>query len=162
MRTTRTKDEGPPSPKRPGMGPVFAPSKQASKQTGAASPMHRTACVHSSVSSPSRTDRPAAATPTLRPVQPSVQPSPAPSSVAIQELQRAQGGRGKKKMRSLMDIQAEEAARRVEEEFLEWWAAEEVRLRPCAMRRARLLHRSSSRTRRGGRRGGGIDFDILP
>ncbi|GJF00310.1 hypothetical protein PsYK624_165950 [Phanerochaete sordida] len=60
MRATRIRDEGPPPPKCPGMGPVFAPSKQASKQTGAASPMRRIACV------------------------------------AIQELQCAQGGRGKK------------------------------------------------------------------
>ncbi|GJE93782.1 hypothetical protein PsYK624_099430 [Phanerochaete sordida] len=118
MRATRTRDEGPPAP-RPGMGPVFAPSRQAAKQKGTASPMRRTASN--------------AAAWTLPPVQPSVQPSPAPAAapsfVAIQELQREQGGRGKARTRSLKEIQAEEAARRVEEEFLEWWAAEEVRLR---------------------------------
>ncbi|GJE98463.1 hypothetical protein PsYK624_146950 [Phanerochaete sordida] len=82
MRATCTRGKGPPPPKRPNMGPVFALSKRASKQTGAALPMRRTAN---------------AAAWTLSPVQP---------------------GRGKKKTRSLMYIQAEEAARRVEEEFL--------------------------------------------
>ena len=51
------------------------------------------------------------------------------SFVAIQELQREQGGKGKEKKRSLKEIQEEEQARRVEEEFLAWWAAEEERLR---------------------------------
>lgn len=128
MRATRSRDEvssakqpAPASP-RPGMGPVFSPSKQLPPK-GTASPIRRTA---------SNT-----AAWTLPPVQPSVQPSAslaaAPASgmsfVAIQELQREQGGRGKEKMRSLKEIQEEEQARRVEAEFLAWWAAEEERLR---------------------------------
>ena len=46
-----------------------------------------------------------------------------------QDLAREQGGRSKEKMRSLKEIQEEEQARRVEAEFLAWWAAEEERLR---------------------------------
>lgn len=51
------------------------------------------------------------------------------SFVAIQELQREQDGKGKEKKRSLKEIQEEEQARHVEEEFLAWWTAEEERLR---------------------------------
>ncbi|EKM50804.1 uncharacterized protein PHACADRAFT_213674 [Phanerochaete carnosa HHB-10118-sp] len=136
MRATRGRDEAPlakqpttaaaQQQQRPGMGPVFSPSKQAAQQKGTASPMRRTASGNAAW--------------TLPPVQPTVQPSsslaavatPSPSGmsfVAIQELQREQGGRGKEKARSLKEIQEEEQARRVEEEFLTWWAAEEERLR---------------------------------
>ena len=51
------------------------------------------------------------------------------SFVAIQELQREQGREPVKDKRSLLQIQEEEQARQVEEDFLKWWTAEEARLK---------------------------------
>ena len=51
------------------------------------------------------------------------------SFVAIQELQREQGREPTKDKRSLLQIQEEEQARQVEEDFLKWWTAEEARLK---------------------------------
>lgn len=52
------------------------------------------------------------------------------SFVAIQELQREQENTTPKKdRRSLKEIQEEEQARQVEDDFLRWWAAEEERMR---------------------------------
>lgn len=71
---------------------------------------------------------------TLPPVQPVVQPTSTASGmsfIAIQELQREQESLGapKKDKRSLKQIQEEEQARQVEEDFMRWWQAEEERLR---------------------------------
>ena len=68
---------------------------------------------------------------TLPPVQPVVQSSTTTgmSFVAIQELQREQGRGPTKDKRSLLQIQEEEQARQVEEDFLKWWTAEEARLK---------------------------------
>jgi inhibitor of Bruton tyrosine kinase len=138
MRATRSRDEvpnpgsgsGSKTPQRAGMGPVFTPARQVVPKS-TSSPAIRRASSNMSAW-------------TLPPVQPSVQPamSSAPPStpprsggmsfVAIQELQReleASAGGGRDKKRSLKEIQEEEQARQVEEDFLRWWADEEERLR---------------------------------
>ena len=80
------------------------------------------------------------------------------SFVAIQELQREQGGKGKEKKRSLKEIQEEEQARRVEAEFLAWWAAEEERLRVEQEGGAPSAQSGpSSRRSKGKRKEGGKD-----
>ena len=51
--------------------------------------------------------------------------------VSFAEIQKAQQEQitPKKDKRSLKEIQEEERARQVEDDFLKWWAAEEERLR---------------------------------
>lgn len=53
------------------------------------------------------------------------------SFIAIQQLQLEQEATGapKKDKRSLKEIQEEEHAKQVEDDFLKWWAAEEERMR---------------------------------
>ena len=52
------------------------------------------------------------------------------SFIAIQQLQLEQEATGapKKDKRSLKELQEEEHAKQVEDDFLKWWAAEEERL----------------------------------
>lgn len=50
------------------------------------------------------------------------------SFAAIQQLQLEQNTPSKKDKRSLKEIQEEETARQVEDDFMRWWAAEEARL----------------------------------
>jgi hypothetical protein len=71
---------------------------------------------------------------TLPPVQPLIESSPPGSSktisfTAIQQLQIDQGFVPTHDKRSLLEIQEEEQARRAEDDFLKWWAAEEERVR---------------------------------
>ncbi|KAH8091681.1 hypothetical protein BXZ70DRAFT_952850 [Cristinia sonorae] len=119
----RTTQREPPTPPRAqGMGPVFTPKKTCSPSKPTPSPGFRR--VSSGVSGSAWT---------LPPVQPIVQSSPfedTPMSfAAIQELQREQDKTPVKDKRSLKEIQEEEQARQVEEDFLKWWAAEEERMR---------------------------------
>ncbi|PSR72203.1 hypothetical protein PHLCEN_2v11910 [Hermanssonia centrifuga] len=110
----------PSTPQKPGMGPMFSPSKQAATQSSTSSP-----------GSSRRISGPSAAW-TLPPVQPVVQSSKSTSGislVAIQQMQLEQDAPMKKDKRSLKEIQEEEQARQVEEDFLIWWAAEEERLK---------------------------------
>lgn len=51
------------------------------------------------------------------------------SLVAIQQLELEQSHAVSKDKRSLKQIQEEERARQIEEDFLKWWAAEEARLK---------------------------------
>ena len=65
-------------------------------------------------------------------MQPVVQPSASTSGmslVAIQQLELEQHSNLTKDKRSLKEIQEEERARQVEEDFLRWWATEEARLK---------------------------------
>ncbi|KAI0924161.1 hypothetical protein AcW1_006352 [Taiwanofungus camphoratus] len=96
------------------LGPVFTPSKQSPGPTGSSS-IRR-------VSSGNAW--------TLPPVQPIVQSSGSVMSfAAIQQSQLEQHVEPIKDKRSLREIQEEEQARQVEEDFLRWWAAEEQRLK---------------------------------
>nr|VWO99799.1 FAD-dependent monooxygenase DEP2 (EC (Depudecin biosynthesis cluster protein 2) [Ganoderma boninense] len=109
----------PTTPRKPaasGLGPVFTPTKQASP---ASSSIRRV--VSGNVWTP----------PPVQPVQPVVQSSsrPAVSFAAIQLSQAQQDAPLPKDKRSLVEIQEEERARQVEEDFLRWWAEEEERLR---------------------------------
>ena len=62
------------------------------------------------------------------------------SFAAIQRAQEADGApRKKAPQRSLVEIQEEERARQVEQDFLRWWAAEEERLRAEEAATAALL-----------------------
>ncbi|THH30426.1 hypothetical protein EUX98_g3763 [Antrodiella citrinella] len=119
-----TRQEPPASPRiPPSMGPVFIPKKTTSSPSkNTPSPGFRR--VSSGISGSAWT---------LPPVQPIVQPSiteGAPMSfAAIQQLQREQDAPPAKDKRSLKQIQEEEQAKQVEEDFLKWWAAEEERAR---------------------------------
>jgi hypothetical protein len=69
---------------------------------------------------------------TLPPVQSAPEPSPPATGFSfadIQALQVAQARAPEKDKRSLREIQAEEAERRAEDDFLKWWAEEEERTR---------------------------------
>ncbi|KAI0683880.1 hypothetical protein BC835DRAFT_1422860 [Cytidiella melzeri] len=93
---------------------------------------------------------------TLPPVQPVVVQSTSTSSssgmsfVAIQQLQLEQEQDGSPKRRSLsrslLEIQREEEDRRVEEEFLRWWAVEEARERTQS-EQASVLTKSQKRSK---------------
>ncbi|KAI0326994.1 hypothetical protein GY45DRAFT_1328251 [Cubamyces sp. BRFM 1775] len=119
--SSRSQPTTPRKPVAPGLGPVFTPTKQASTSSGASS-IRR-------VSSGNVWTPP--------PVQPVVQsfstgstPSKgAVSFAAIQLSQLEQDVAPAKDKRSLVEIQEEERARQVEEDFLRWWAAEEARLK---------------------------------
>ena len=67
------------------------------------------------------------------PVQPVVQSSSPRSAMSFAAIQLAQAQQdvppSKTDRRSLVQIQEEERARQVEEDFLRWWAAEEERLK---------------------------------
>ena len=66
------------------------------------------------------------------------------SFAAIQRAQEADGApRKKAPQRSLVEIQEEERARQVEQDFLRWWAAEEERLRAEEAATAALLASAS-------------------
>ncbi|KAI0358283.1 hypothetical protein OH77DRAFT_1421600 [Trametes cingulata] len=112
----RSQPTTPRKPAAPGLGPVFTPTKQASPASGAQS-IRR-------VSSGSVWTPP--------PVKPVVQPSSsgtAMSFAAIQLSQLEQDTTPVKDKRSLVEIQEEERARQVEQDFLRWWAEEEARVR---------------------------------
>ncbi|KAI0761814.1 hypothetical protein BD413DRAFT_495525 [Trametes elegans] len=118
----RSQSTTPRKPPAPGLGPVFTPTKNASS---------------SGASSIRRVSSGKVWTPP--PVQPVVQSSAggsgsgsgssAMSFAAIQLSQLEQDVAPAKDKRSLVDIQEEERARQVEEDFLRWWAAEEARVR---------------------------------
>ncbi|KAJ8474411.1 hypothetical protein ONZ51_g7236 [Trametes cubensis] len=91
----------------PGLGPVFTPTKQASTSSGASS--IRRVSSGNSFSTGST--------------------GGAVSFAAIQLSQLEQDVAPAKDKRSLVEIQEEERARRVEEDFLRWWAVEEARLK---------------------------------
>lgn len=104
-------------PRVPGMGPVFTPSKQGPSKPGPSSGAHR-------VSNGTAW--------TLPPVQPSVKPASSGSSMSFTAIQMAQLEQETvpvKDKRSLKEIQEEEQARQVEEDFMKWWAAEEERVK---------------------------------
>ncbi|KAI0675984.1 hypothetical protein C8Q78DRAFT_963164 [Trametes maxima] len=105
----------PRKPVAPGLGPVFTPTKQASSSLGASS-IRRVSS--GSVWTP----------PPVQPVVQSFSSGSAPSFAAIQLSQLEQDVAPVKNKRSLAEIQEEERARQVEEDFLRWWAAEEARL----------------------------------
>ena len=71
------------------------------------------------------------------------------SFVAIQQLQLDQGFAPVSDKRSLREIQEEQQARRVEDDFLKWWAAEEERVKQegqshsCAQREQAHTSRKS-------------------
>ena len=79
--------------------------------------------------------------PLVQPVQPVVQSSSRSimSFAAIQLAQAEQDAPATKDKRSLVEIQEEERARQVEEDFLRWWAAEEERLKEEQAATAALL-----------------------
>jgi hypothetical protein len=87
------------------------------------------------------------------------------SFAAIQKLQLEQATPQAKDKRSLRDIQAEEEARRQEDDFLRWWAAEEesVRLESEAMARAlsesQMQASKSKRKGKGGKGNGRAKLD---
>ncbi|KAF8521208.1 hypothetical protein BU17DRAFT_88097 [Hysterangium stoloniferum] len=137
-----------PTPPRPlGASPWHLPPQQASTATSPVSisvqhPPHSTQASTS------------ASTPT---------PTTAVSFAAIQQQQeRDQGHSREKQSLSLREIQEEERAKREEEAFMRWWAAEEERVKVEQAQAARLPviggpnARSSGKNRRGGgaRRGG--------
>ncbi|KDQ61981.1 hypothetical protein JAAARDRAFT_528626 [Jaapia argillacea MUCL 33604] len=99
------------------LGPVYAPSRQLSSKD--VTSMRRVPSGGTVWTAP--------------PVHPVVEPvlqGSAPSFVAIQQMQLDQvAGSSKGKHQSLREIQEEENARRAEEDFLKWWAAEEERVR---------------------------------
>jgi len=111
------------TPRVPERGPVITPSKQKSAKAFASTP------------SGARRIPSAGHVWTLPPVQPVVQSSPTASGsatmsfAAIQQLQREQDILPAKDKRSLKEIQEEEHAKQIEEEFLKWWAQEEERLK---------------------------------
>ncbi|OCH89259.1 hypothetical protein OBBRIDRAFT_842555 [Obba rivulosa] len=119
--STKTPIRTPPAtprktPAAPGLGPTITPSRQPTQPKSSPVSIRK-------VSSGSAW--------TLPPVRPVVQtqPSgPAPSFVAIQQMQLEQDETPAKDKRSLLQIQEEERARQVEEDFMRWWAAEEARL----------------------------------
>ncbi|KAI0369776.1 hypothetical protein BV20DRAFT_996250 [Pilatotrama ljubarskyi] len=122
----RSQPATPRKPVAPGLGPVFTPTKQASTSSGAAS-IRR-------VSSGSVWTPP--------PVRPVVQPSSSGSAMsfaAIQLSQLEQDLAPAKDKRSLVEIQEEERARQVEQDFLRWWAEEEARVREEQAAMAALL-----------------------
>jgi len=107
------------TPSQPTLGPVFVPSRQPHVKSG--------------LSSSQRVSSSSAAW-TLPPVQPIVEShppvlGPSMSFMAIQQLQLDQGFAPTNDKRSLREIQEEEQARRVEDDFMKWWAAEEERVR---------------------------------
>lgn len=146
LRSVRPKDEKVNSqspqiagPSRPGLGPVISPHRQGSWKSTNVPAVRRISCVVCSISCNNMISfavcccfsggQPAW---TLPPVQPVVQSSSSTSGmsfVAIQQLQLEQDTTPKIDKRSLKQIQEEEAARQVEEDFMKWWAAEEERLR---------------------------------
>ncbi|PIL24898.1 hypothetical protein GSI_12785 [Ganoderma sinense ZZ0214-1] len=133
-------------PAAPGLGPVFTPTKQASP---ASSFIRRVSS--GNVWTP----------PPVQPVQPIVQSSssrPAISFAAIQLSQAQQDAPLSKDKRSLVEIQQEERARQVEEDFLRWWAAEEERLRQEEVSAAAILPTASrtSKKSKGGQKGKGL------
>lgn len=70
--------------------------------------------------------------PPVQPVQPVVRASSSNSAVsfaAIQLSQLEQDAAPAKDRRTLVEIQEEERARQVEDDFLRWWTAEEERLK---------------------------------
>ncbi|KAI0642387.1 hypothetical protein C8Q79DRAFT_250744 [Trametes meyenii] len=106
----------PRKPAAPGLGPIFTPTKQASSSSTGASSIRRVSS--GSVWTP----------PPVQPVVQSFSSGSAPSFAAIQLSQLEQDVAPVKSKRSLAEIQEEERARQVEEDFLRWWAAEEARL----------------------------------
>ncbi|OJT15368.1 BTB/POZ domain-containing protein 1 [Trametes pubescens] len=117
--TPRSQPGTPRKPVAPGLGPVFTPTKQASTSTGASS-IRRVSS--GSVWTP----------PPVQPVQPVVRASSSSSAVsfaAIQLSQLEQDVAPAKDRRTLVEIQEEERARQVEDDFLRWWTAEEERLK---------------------------------
>ncbi|KAG6330631.1 hypothetical protein ID866_8458 [Astraeus odoratus] len=84
---------------------------------------------------------------TLPPVQPIAQASfqgAAPSFAEIQLSQQIQGVSTVADKRSLLDIQEEERARRQEEDFMRWWAKEEVRVRQELAEQEKLLAQATA------------------
>ncbi|KAF4569403.1 hypothetical protein EYR36_009193 [Pleurotus pulmonarius] len=98
------------SPSTPGLGPVFAPTRQPTPST----PTPRR------VSSGKAWSSPAPQAPL---------PASGMTLVAIQQLELDQARPVAKERRSLVTIQQEEEERRVEEDFLRWWAEEEQRMK---------------------------------
>ncbi|EJF64315.1 hypothetical protein DICSQDRAFT_54213 [Dichomitus squalens LYAD-421 SS1] len=132
-------------PVAPGLGPVFLPTRQAS---AAATSIRRVSS--GSVWTP----------PPVQPVQPVVQSSSrsVTSFAAIQLSQAEQDAPASKDKRSLVEIQEEERARQVEEDFLRWWAAEEERLKEEQAVTAALLEeppKKPKKSRGGGQKGKG-------
>ncbi|KAH9893273.1 hypothetical protein C8Q73DRAFT_791145 [Cubamyces lactineus] len=120
----RSQPTTPRKPVAPGLGPVFTPTKQTPTKQASTS---------SGASSIRRVSSGNVWTPP--PVQPVVQSfstgstGGAVSFAAIQLSQLEQDVAPAKDKRSLVEIQEEERARQVEEDFLRWWAAEEARLK---------------------------------
>lgn len=133
----RSQPGTPRKPVAPGLGPVFTPTKQASTSSGASSirrvsyvqiyySLYRSLltsmCRSGSVWTP----------PPVQPVQPVVRATSSGSAIsfaAIQLSQLEQDVAPAKDRRTLVEIQEEERARQVEEDFLRWWTAEEARLK---------------------------------
>lgn len=79
------------------------------------------------------------------------------SFIAIQQLQLEQEATGapKKDKRSLKEIQEEEHAKQVEDDFLKWWAAEEKRMREEEAAAVREAQAAGGRDKRKGKKAAG-------
>lgn len=141
----------------PRLGPVFSPVRQVPQASGSPTP-RRVSYVCTVFSVPVCLilfiRNPSAAW-TLPPVQPVVQPSAAPSSLSFAEIQQSQILQGKpapRDKRSLIEIQEEEQAIRLEEDFMKWWTAEEARTQEEARLAAEALDASSRSRKQGGKK----------
>ncbi|OJA20708.1 hypothetical protein AZE42_06915 [Rhizopogon vesiculosus] len=127
-----------PQPNTPGLGPVFSPIRQVPQVSNSPSPR--------------RVSNTGAAW-TLPPVQPVVQSSATPSSLSFAEIQQSQILQDRstpKDKRSLVEIQEEEQAIRLEVDFMKWWTAEEARIQEEARQASEVLGASPSRRKNQG------------
>ncbi|KAH9041005.1 hypothetical protein EDB85DRAFT_1858258 [Lactarius pseudohatsudake] len=124
-------------PNRPGLGPVISPSKSKAGPTA-----------------PRQAAGKAWTVPSVEPVS-RQSSSGAPVSFAeIQQLQ-SRPAQTANELRSLRDIQAEEAELQAEAEFMKWWTAEEerIRLENEAVAASLLAQSNQPRHQRKSRRG---------
>ncbi|KAH8989434.1 hypothetical protein EDB92DRAFT_1868224 [Lactarius akahatsu] len=98
-------------PNRPGLGPVISPSKS---KAGPTAPRHAAGKAW-----------------TLPSAEPVSRQSSSGAPVSFAEIQQLQSrpAQAANELRSLRDIQAEEAELQAEAEFMKWWTAEEERIR---------------------------------
>ncbi|KAH9169421.1 hypothetical protein EDB89DRAFT_1888857 [Lactarius sanguifluus] len=124
-------------PNRPSLGPVISPSKS---KTGPTAPRQAAGKAW-----------------TLPSAEPVSRQSSSGAPVSFAEIQQLQSrpAQAANELRSLRDIQAEEAELQAEAEFMKWWTAEEerIRLENEAVAASLLAQSKQPRHQRKGRRG---------
>ncbi|KIY64568.1 hypothetical protein CYLTODRAFT_401654 [Cylindrobasidium torrendii FP15055 ss-10] len=132
---------------RPDMGPVFVPTRQIPQSSGSKGPQTPSRRSVSGTTSNKAWTRP--------PAEPVTPPPPSGIAMSFAEIQQSQEFRPvEKEKRTLLEIQEEEQARLVEQDFMKWWEEEEERVRLEQQREEQAI-KASLREAKTGHKGGG-------